>query len=164
MVRFQGQCSPPPYIVGYFLQMKFPRNARIFRGQLDVAPFAIVFLLLVLFMMLSSLIYTPGVHIQLPIADDLPGTDKPALSVAVDKEGRLYFENQRVEENDLKMRLHRVATNSSQPLVVLIHADEAVTMTMFAHLELLLRDAGISEAQLATLPRPFADPAVRSSQ
>ena len=40
--------------------MKFPRNARIFRGQLDAAPFAAVFFLLVIFMMLGSLVYTPG--------------------------------------------------------------------------------------------------------
>ena len=56
--------------------MKFPRNARIFRGQLDAAPFAIVFFLLVIFLMLSSLVYTPGVHIELPVADGLTGTEK----------------------------------------------------------------------------------------
>jgi biopolymer transport protein ExbD len=142
--------------------MKFPRNARIFRGQLDVAPFAIVFLLLVMFMMFSSLIYTPGVQLQLPVANDLPGTEKPPLSVALDKDGRLYFENQRIDENDLKMRLNRVATNSSEPLVVLVHADEAVALKTVVRLELLLRDAGISEARLATLPGPFANPAAPS--
>jgi biopolymer transport protein ExbD len=142
--------------------MKFPRNARIFRGQLDVAPFAIVFLLLVMFMMFSSLIYTPGVQLQLPVANDLPGTEKPPLSVALDKDGRLYFENQRIDENDLKMRLKRVATNSSEPLVVLVHADEAVALKTVVRLELLLRDAGISEARLATLPGPFANPAAPS--
>lgn len=40
--------------------MRFARNARIFRGQLDAAPFAAVFFLLVIFMMLGSLVYTPG--------------------------------------------------------------------------------------------------------
>jgi len=121
--------------------MKFPRNARIFRGQLDVAPFAIVFLLLVLFMMLSSLIYTPGVHLQLPVANDLPGTDAPTISVAVDKNGRLYFQNQWIDENDLKSRLRSYKTNSAEPLVVLVHADEKVDLKTLVHLELLLRDA-----------------------
>jgi biopolymer transport protein ExbD len=134
--------------------MKFPRNARIFRGQLDVAPFAIVFLLLVLFMMLSSLIYTPGVHLQLPVANDLPGTDVPTISVAVDKNGRLYFQNQWIEENDLKSRLRSFKTNSAEPVVVLVHADEKVDLKTLVHLELLLRDAGIAEARLATLPAP----------
>ena len=57
--------------------MKFPRNARIFRGRLDVAPFAAVFFLLATFLLLGSLVYTPGVRLELPEADDLPGTDKP---------------------------------------------------------------------------------------
>jgi biopolymer transport protein ExbD len=142
--------------------MKFPRNARIFRGQLDVAPFAIVFLLLVLFMMLSSLIYTPGVQLQLPVANDLPGTEIPPISVAVNKDGRLYFENQWIEENDLKMRLHSVVTKSPEPLVVLIHADEAVAVKTIVRLELLLRDAGVSEARLATLPGPLGSSPERS--
>jgi biopolymer transport protein ExbD len=141
--------------------MKFPRNARIFRGQLDVAPFAIVFLLLVLFMMLSSLIYTPGVHLQLPIANDLPGTEAPPLSVAIDRDGRLYFQNQWIEENDLKSRLRGFKTNSAEPLVVLVHADERVDLKTLVHLELLLRDAGISEARLATLQGPSPIPAER---
>ena len=142
--------------------MKFPRNARIFRGQLDVAPFAIVFLLLVLFMMLSALIYTPGVHLQLPVANDLPGTDAPTVSVAIDKDGRLYFKNQWIEENDLKSRLRAFKTNSAEPLVVLVRADEKVDLKTLVHLELLLRDAGISDARLATLPGPSPIPATRS--
>jgi biopolymer transport protein ExbD len=142
--------------------VKFPRNARIFRGQLDVAPFAIVFLLLVLFMMLNSLVYTPGVHLQLPVANDLPGTDAPTVSVAIDKDGRLYFKNQWIEENDLKSRLRAFKTNSAEPLVVLVHADEKVDLKTLVHLELLLRDAGISDARLATLPGPSPIPAERS--
>jgi len=66
--------------------MKFPRNAKIFRGHLDVAPFAGVFFLLVMLMMLASLVYTPGARLELrlPRADGLPGTDKPSVSVAID--------------------------------------------------------------------------------
>jgi len=79
--------------------MKFPRNARIFRGQLDAAPFAAVLFLLVIFLMLGSLVYTPGVPLQLPVANDLPGTDKPTIAVAIDGNGRLFFENQGIEEN-----------------------------------------------------------------
>jgi biopolymer transport protein ExbD len=139
--------------------VKFPRNARIFRGQLDVAPFAIVFLLLVLFMMLSSLIYTPGVRLQLPVANDLPGTDAPTVSVAVDKDGRLYFQNQSIPENDLKSRLRNFKTNSAEPLVVLVHADEKVDLKTIIHLELLLRDAGVAEARVATLQGPSPIPA-----
>jgi biopolymer transport protein ExbD len=138
--------------------MKFPRNATIFRGQLDAAPFAAVFFLLVIFMMLGSLVYTPGarVELQLPRADGLPGTDKPSVSVAIDAEGRLYYENQWIEEGELRRRLQAAVKKSAEPLTLVVQADKAVSYEMCLHLALLGRDAGIAEALLATLPRPYA--------
>jgi biopolymer transport protein ExbD len=136
--------------------MKLPRNARIFRGHLDAAPFAAVFFLLVIFLMAGSLVYTPGVRLQLPVANDLPGTDKPTVSVAVDKNGRLYFENEAIEEAELRGQLRTRAQNSREPLTLLVHADKEATHEMIVRLTLLARDAGIPEAFLATLPRPFA--------
>lgn len=143
--------------------MKFPRNARIFRGQLDFTPFASVFFLLVIFMMLGSLVHTPGVRIQLPVADDLPGTDKPTVTVAMDASGRLYFQNQLIAEERLKTRLREVVEKAGQPLVLEIHADKAVTEERLIRLALLGREAGIHEAILATLPRLIAAPNSKSS-
>jgi biopolymer transport protein ExbD len=136
--------------------MKFPRNARIFRGQLDAAPFATVFFLLVMFLMLSSLVYTPGVHLQLPAASDLPGTDKPTVAVAIDALGRLYFENQRIEEDRLRIRLREAVKASPEPLMLLVQADETVSQKMLIRLTLLAREVGIRDAWLETLPRPLA--------
>ncbi len=138
--------------------MKFPRNARIFRGQLDAAPFAIVFFLLVIFLMLSSLVYTPGVRLQLPMARDLPGTDKPTIAVAMDARGQLFFENQVIDENKLRNRLRQAAKESAEPLSLLIEADEAVSQKLLLRLMLLARESGISDAWLATLPRPLSQP------
>lgn len=136
--------------------MKFPRNARIFRGQLDAAPLAAVFFLLVIFMMLSTLVYTPGVPLRLPVADDLPGTDKPTVSVAIDASGRLYFQNQLVEQGRLKEQLKRAGGESAAPLVMIIQADKAVSYDQLVQLTMLARECGIHEAWLATLPRPFS--------
>lgn len=136
--------------------MKFPRNARIFRGQLDAAPFAAVLFLLVLFLMLGSRVYTPGVRLQLPVADNLPGTDKPTVAVALDGQGRAYFENQVIDQKQLAVRLRQLAKDSAQPLTLLVQADKSVTYEQLMRLTLLARDAGIMEAWLATLPRPLA--------
>jgi biopolymer transport protein ExbD len=137
--------------------LKLPRNARIARSRLDAAPFATVFFLLLLFMMLLSLVYTPGIRVplDLPIADDLPGTDKMTVAVAVDANGQSYFENQPVEELDLKRRLRKAVANAREPLALIVQADKAVTNERLIGLSLLARDAGIKEMWLATLPRPF---------
>src|SRR5258705_7772389 len=129
--------------------MKFPRNARIFRGQLDFAPFAAVLFLLALLLMLSSLVYTPGIHVQLPVADGFPGTDKPTVAVAVDRNGRLYFENQTIGEMELKVRLRKTAAQSSKPLGLVVEADEAVPFSPILQVTLLAGDAGIREVLLA---------------
>jgi biopolymer transport protein ExbD len=140
--------------------MKFPRNARIFRGQLDVAPFAGVFFLLVMFLLLSALVYTPGgVPLQLPRTDDLPGPDKPTVAVAVDANGRLYFGSLSTEESELTDKLRKAASDSAQPLTLIVQADKAVTYDTLVHLWSLARTAGISNLVLATLPRPFSPPA-----
>ena len=43
--------------------------------------------------------------------------------------------------------------NSREPLTLVIHADKSVTYEQLVHLTLLARDAGITNALLATLPR-----------
>jgi biopolymer transport protein ExbD len=137
--------------------MKFPRNARIFRGHLEIAPFASVFFLLVMLVSLSSLMYAPGVRIQLPVANDLPGIDKPSVSVAVDRSGGLYYANKRVAEDELKRELAaELKKRAYQPLVLIIHADQNVSYNTLLGVTLLARDAGISEALLATMPNPAA--------
>lgn len=135
--------------------MKFPRNARIFRGRLDVAPFAAVFFLLTIFLLLASLLYTPGVSLQLPVTDSLPGTDRPTVSVAIDANGRLYFDNQLIAEADLSRRLADSVRKAGEPLTLLVHADKAATYEQLIRLTMLAREAGISAAWLATLPRPI---------
>lgn len=145
--------------------MKFARNATILRGQLDAAPFAAVFFLLVIFLLLGSLLYTPGarLELQLPRADGLPGTDKPSISVAIDADGRLYYQNQWIEEKELRRRLQAAVQQSPEPLTLVVQADRAVSYETCLRLALLGRDAGISEALLATLPRPYDTAPPRSA-
>lgn len=136
--------------------MRFPVSVKPFRGQLDVAAFAGVLMLLVVFVLLTRLVYTPGVRLQLPVADGLPGTDRPTVAVAVDSHERYYFENQLITEAELQARLHRAVTNASAPLTLLVQADKQVSYDMVIRLRMLAYKAGIHDALLATLPAPFA--------
>jgi biopolymer transport protein ExbD len=139
--------------------MKFPRNARIFQGRLDAAPFASVLFLLVIFLMAGSLVYTPGIRLQLPTSTGMPGLDKPSVTVAVDKNGQLYFENQSIEESELRAQLSQKAKAAKEPLTLLVRADQEATSEMLVHLTSLAREVGIPQAFLAVLPRPLVEPA-----
>jgi biopolymer transport protein ExbD len=139
--------------------MKFPRNAKIFRGSLDVAPFAGVFFLLVLFVMLASLVYTPGVAIQLPEASlDLTGMQGPSIVLAVDAQGRLYFENQIISEESLRRRMMEEAGRSGQPLKLFLQADKTINLERCTEICRWAKAAGIKEVVLLTLPREFDSP------
>jgi biopolymer transport protein ExbD len=123
-----------------------------------VAPFAVVFFLLVIFLTLAVLLPTPGLSLRLPVAGDLPGTDKPTVAVAIDAEGRLFFANQIVTETELKSHLLDAAKKSRDPLTLLVQADKTVTYNQLVHLTLVARDAGIHDVLLATLPRVVDEP------
>ncbi|HUA39162.1 MAG TPA: biopolymer transporter ExbD [Candidatus Sulfopaludibacter sp.] len=133
--------------------MKFPRNARLLRSTLDVAPFAVVFFLLIIFLTLAALLPTPGLSLRLPVASDLPGTDKPTVAVAIDADGRLFFANQIVTEKELKSHLYAAMKDAREPLTLIVQADQAVTYGQLVHVTMLARDAGIHDVLLATLPR-----------
>jgi biopolymer transport protein ExbD len=142
--------------------MKFPRNARIFRGHLDAAPFAGVFFCLLIFVLLASLVYTPGVALQLPAAGaDLPGVPGPTLAVAMDLHGQLYFQNWPVTRGELRRRLEVEVKKSSEPLTLVILADKRVTVENLDELIDLGRKAGITSFSRAMQAGPFdpADPA-----
>ena len=138
--------------------MKFPRNSKLLRSQFDVAPFAAVFFALLIFLLLAALLPVPGLRLSLqpPTASDLPGVDKPTVAMAVDSQGRLYFDNQIVSETVLRTSLAAAAKGARQPLTLVIHADKAVRYDQLAHLALLARqpEIGITNLLLATLPGP----------
>jgi biopolymer transport protein ExbD len=144
--------------------MKFPRTAKIMGSQSDAAPYAAVVFLLVIFLLISALLPTPGVGLSLspltlPSADNLSGVSQPTVAVAIDCSNRLYFANQIISEARLKTSLSNTVSRSSAPLTLVILADKTVSYDELLHLTLLARDAGITNALLATLPRVSPNPA-----
>ena len=137
--------------------MRYPRNAKIFRGQLDAAPFAGVFFCLLLFILFASnLVFTPGVRIDLAQADDLPGVTNPSLVVAVSANGAYYFRNRSITEGKLKQELRGAvlaANSDNEKLVLVALLDEAVNSQAVVRLAELAREAGITEMLQATRPR-----------
>jgi biopolymer transport protein ExbD len=141
--------------------MKFPRRAKLFRNPFDMTAYAAVFFLMVIFLVLGAQRYTPGVKIELPVADDLPGTDKPSVTVAMDENGFYYFNNQIIDEAALRAEFTNAVSAATEPLILVIQADRAVRQERVVRLALLARNAGIPEALLATLPRAAAAPRER---
>ena len=142
--------------------MKFPRNAKIFRGQLDVAPFASVFFLLAIFMVFSSLLVSsPGVKIKLPelAGDQFAKASLPKLDVAVDSEGRIHFESLVVTHSELKDRLGSAVNRfpNNVPSLVLQTDTDADLETLLQICQ-IAADVGITQTIWAGRPKPFEQP------
>src|SRR6185503_2469759 len=106
--------------------MRLPRNRQIFRGQLDIAAFAgVLFILLIFILLHSRLVFTPGVSIHLTEADDLPGVIGHTIVVAVDASGQYYFDNQLTHERLLRVRLAEEVNASREPVTLVIQLDKA---------------------------------------
>ncbi len=145
--------------------MRFPHNHKVFRGQIDAAPFVGVLFLIVIFLLLnSSLVFTPGVPITLPEGETLPGTDKPTAVVAVDEGGQYYFENQLCDETRLKERLQAAVGRSPEPLTLLVLVDEEARAKSFVRLVTLARGIGIREVVQAVRPTVIPAPAITPSR
>ncbi len=134
--------------------MKFPRNARIFRGQLDAAPFVSVFFLLVIFVLLGSMTYTPGVRIELPKGAALSGVEGPALAVAVDATGRFYFKNRLTDATNLVSRLQAAVRDFPESPALIVHADRNTRRESLDELASIAQQAGIRELLLAAASEP----------
>jgi biopolymer transport protein ExbD len=144
--------------------MKLPRNAKIFRGQLDAAPFASVAFLLMLFLVLQTrLVFTPGVRIDLPqVTESLPGTLNPTVVVAIDRSGLLYYQNQRTTLEGLRTSLRAEVRRSREPLTLEVRADQAVTLESAVPLLSLASDVGMRDAKIVTRSR--AEPIFHSTR
>lgn len=144
--------------------MKFPRQLRPFRGSFDFAPYAGVFFIFLLFVVLqSSVIYQPGVPVDLPKAEGLPGIQGPVLVAVVDASGLIYYDNQIIGAKALQTALRAELRRLGQPATLIIQADGNVKYDQLLHLSTLAREAGIQKALLATRPAPGVLPATIST-
>ncbi len=144
--------------------MKFPRQLRPFRGSFDFAPYAGVFFVFMLFIVLqSSVIYHPGVQVDLPKAEGLPGITGPVLVAVVDASGQIFYDNQIIGEKALQAALRADLLRLGKPATLVIQADGNVKYDQLLHLSTLAREAGVEKALLATRPAAAVLPVAAST-
>ena len=143
--------------------MKFQRNARILRNHMDIAPVGGMFFCLLIFLVLTALVYTPGVEISLPTSDSMvSGVEFPALSVAMTSTGQLYSQNAPISETNFWKMLSEEKQSHQDPVTLVVYADKAVTLEQLNHLRDLAYSAGIEHISQQVLPRIYDSPADKS--
>lgn len=124
--------------------MRFPRNAKIFRGQMDAAPAAGVFFLLLAFLALQSrMAFTPGLRLDLRLAPSLQEQAAARRTVSILPDGRIGHLGEEITEKSLRTLLaERQRRGGLEPewhLAAPPGSDRAVADRVAA----LLRGAGV---------------------
>ncbi|MDX1952505.1 MAG: biopolymer transporter ExbD [Verrucomicrobiota bacterium] len=102
---------------------------------------------------LGSQVELPGTRIELPEAGELPGTANPAVVVAINLNGQLFFENQIIKEELLRKKLEAAVREARGPLTLILQMDKEVALERFVRLSEMAREAGLQEVVIATRPR-----------
>lgn len=103
--------------------MKLPRNTRIFRGQLDVAPVACVFFMTALMLFLhSQTVFVPGVRLDLHPSNI---TNQPSLYI--DSQDVFHYAGSAMSQASFSKRLRAEAEKSKAPASILLQTDQGAS-------------------------------------
>jgi biopolymer transport protein ExbD len=97
--------------------MRYPRNVKIFRGQLDMAPLANVLFLLLIFILLASLVYAPGIPFHL--SQDFHGNSGLRKILTIAQNGNILFEGKTNRVDELEQLRAELKKLPPQSVVVL---------------------------------------------
>ena len=97
------------------------RKKRSDDGNLDMTPLVdVVFLLIIFFMLSTTFIVLPGIKIDLPkVSAQKIELEKTEIVLTVDDSGDLYFDQQPVDMEQMRLRLNAIASENPRTLVLL---------------------------------------------
>ena len=128
--------------------MKFKQNLDLEKG-LDITPLVdVVFQLLIFFMLTSNFIYQPSIKINLPKAVTSEVVHEKSLTLTINKEGLLYFNDTLISEKALKEELVQGA--KSHKAIMLIKADRGTELGQVVKIWDLCRESGMTQINVAT--------------
>ena len=122
--------------------------------QLDMTPLVdVVFLLLIFFMLSTSLSVNPGIKIDLPKASaEQVKKKKTTLRVAIEAGGRIYLEGKKLSLVQLREKFQVVGKEQGDEALVVIEADKKVYHGLVVKVMDAAKSAGLNKLAIATQP------------
>jgi biopolymer transport protein ExbD len=129
--------------------MRFRRKLR-HRVGVDMTPMIdCVFLLLIFFMITSSIIRDQGIQVRLPRAETSALLQSRDLVLSINKENEIYLNDYRIAKADLFDRLRRELAQTGRDLLI-IRADAFIEYGVLIEVMDIARRAGIYNVSLST--------------
>jgi biopolymer transport protein ExbD len=131
------------------MAMHFKRKLRHQVG-IDMTPMIdCVFLLLIFFMITSSIIRDQGIQVRLPRSDTSALLQSRDLVLSINRENEIYLDDLRIAKADLFDRLKREFAQAGRELLI-IRADEVIEYGVLIEVMDIARRAGIYNVSLST--------------
>ena len=128
-------------------------------AEINTTPLVDVMLVLLVIFIVTAPLLTHGIRIDLPKASSTVNAEEPdTVTLSVDAEGRLFWNDQLLAEADLPATMARTAARNPQPELHL-RADHETRYQRLAEIMSMARTAGLTKLGFVTDPsRPATPP------
>jgi biopolymer transport protein ExbD len=128
-------------------------------AEINVTPLVDVMLVLLVIFIITAPLLAAAIRIDLPNEKaQAVSAETPAVRVAIDADGTLYWEGQRIAPEDLAPRLQEAAKRQPRPDIHL-RADKQARYAQIAAVMAAAQQAGLGKIGFITEPPDTADAA-----
>ena len=123
-------------------------------SEINTTPLVDVMLVLLVIFIITAPLLTHAVRIDLPQATSQPLQEKPeTIDLAVDAEGKLFWNDVEFAAQDLVPRLQEAAAKAEQPELQ-IRADKETRYQVLAEILANAQTAGMKKVGFVSQPQP----------
>jgi len=116
--------------------------------KINVVPFIdIVLVLLVIVLATASFINKKSVKVDLPTASSKTVTEKKAIMISIDKEGKYFFEKTELSLENLKEKLKKLDPKKD---VISLQTDQKTEFQKFVSIIDILKEKGFQNLSIIT--------------
>lgn len=128
-------------------------------AEINVTPFVDVMLVLLIVFMVTAPLLTLAVPLDLPKADaqSMPNDNKP-LTVSIDKEGKIFIEDEEIAEDDLIGKLAELIKVRDGDERIYVRGDDALGYGKVIEVIAKINQSGFTKVALVTKPARATDP------
>jgi biopolymer transport protein ExbD len=117
-------------------------------GGVDITPLLDIVFQLLLFFILTSALVSPSIELDLPESSQSNETIEADLVISADKEGRIFFNDRIVRQEEIEPSL-RIFTAQNKDGTVILRVDSELAYGNFFSILDASRNAGIKNLHLA---------------
>jgi biopolymer transport protein ExbD len=119
-------------------------------ADINVTPMVDVMLVLLVIFIITAPLFTHAVKLDLPNAQSAPAPEKPeTISLSINGEGRIFWNNDAIELKDLDAKLATVAQKKPQPELQL-RADKSTRYEVIAQVMAAAQTNGLTKMGFVT--------------